>query len=889
MHQPRPFGLFGEIQSDDDGAAVELLARRLTNAKELGGLGSLRMVQTLPSGALAIAQDMGGVFKVFVSPKQSPEVDLFETGKATPSIPMLISGSINNGRPRQGAGVKTHITKTTQRRLSGYKKDAKKEDSVPEFVEMDRFVVEHNVRVYELVPRLKPEGATITQYDSLRPTWYSGAMAEVVQIVGGYGTKPEKPKGDSKKEKPEDAMAMKLPAHVRALIESQLGSTTLPGYTGAPPNSGEILYDYKVNNTNAVGFDSDKKPWLLQIGPSGIYAMPLPIVPATTTKAFREYIEEVDDDEILWALDRFGGLPSGETFPGIRKNFDAWVRAGVIVKICDIDGFYSFALYSSALGWAVNSSGNEAVNTCYLVDPDTRACTGLTFKINLKLAPSKHEGKLSEEFKDDKDDNSRDIFNRYLAAIYQAVNQDSALGLPIKYKLLRREVSEVVSRARDFYRFALDDFGDTSQFEAMVKREVDYWDKLEAEPIAVHSGSISMINYGYLHWMIPGIKFPEPFMEGCISFMAPAKQRTGTPRPDKTDTIVLAYYTGDEMKVVRYFFDDRAYKEEGGPPEECMIVGSWDYTMTKSDTTIRGNVYTSDFDARSAAADESTNVKLQGRDLGYESTPKFEFDDSFGRPGTIWRSRFYSHDSVETKVQGYTKVTGAIMPYMHRNAVIHACEERTTEKKVTTNTGVAGAMRDPTDYRYWTHDFYFAWHGAVTGPQSAVPVYPKDGNPVWVVQENYSPGQCTDFADNGPWISLPADYTWLIHPNKNAWHHSGGGDGWQQADGDFGPRKTNPKTTVKLTYGDVSGFVDAAVSNYASRVHKRVPDPQYFLLSPDPTIGVAYKDATGVAAGESKYASVSESAEAGGLRKHWGNTRMADHKKAHHFIGVINE
>lgn len=888
MHQARPFGLFGKIQSDDDGAAVELLARRLTNIKTLGGLDSLRMVQTLPSGGLAVAQDMGGVFKVFVSPAQIPEVDLSETGKAFASIPMLISGSINNGMPKLGAGVRTHITKTTQRRLRGYKKDAAK-DFVPEFVTMDRFVVEHNVRVYELVPRLKPEGVTITQYDSLRPTWYSGAMAEVVQIVGGYGTKPEVPKG--KKEKPEDAMTMKLPAHVQAMIEAQLGSTTLPGYRGVPPKSGQIMYDYKVNNTNAVGFDSDKKPWLLQIGASGVYAMPLPIVPATTTKAFRAYIEGVDDGEILWALNRFGGLPSGETFPIAKRNFDAWVRAGVIVKVCDVGGFYGMAMYSTALGWAVNSSGNEAVNTCYVVDLITRACTGLTYKMNFKLSPSKHEGKLSKDFKADEGDDSQDIFNRYLAAIYRAVNKDPVLGLPIKYKLLRREVSEVISRARDFYRFALDGFGETTQIEAAIKREVDYWDNLVAEPIAAHSGSISMIDYGYLHWMIPGIKFPEPFMEGCISFKAPAKQREGTPRPDKADTIVLAYYAGDEMKVVRYFFDDRAYREEGNTPGGCMIVGSWDYTTTQSDTTIRGNVYTSDFDARSAAADESTNVKLQGRDLGYETTPKFQFDGHFDRPGTIWRSRFYVHDRVETAIKGYKKLTGAIMPYMHRNAVIHACEERTTEKTVITNTGVAGAIRDPTDYRYWTHDKYFAWNGVVTGPVYPVPVYPKDGNPVWVVQKNYTPGECSDFADGGDWISLPADYTWLIHPDKNQWNHSGGGDGWQQADGNNGPKKTNPRTTAKTTHGDASGFVEASVSSYVGRVHKMVPDPLFFDLVPDPMRGVVtfYRDAIGIAAGESRYASVSESEEAGGLRKRWGSTNMADHTTAHHFIGVINE
>ena len=62
--------------------------------------------------------------------------------------------------------------------------------------------------------------------------------------------------------------------------------------------------------------------------------MPLPLVPATTTEAFREYIEEVADEEILKILDRFGGMPSGESFP-VGQDFQAWRRAGVVIKVCD--------------------------------------------------------------------------------------------------------------------------------------------------------------------------------------------------------------------------------------------------------------------------------------------------------------------------------------------------------------------------------------------------------------------------------------------------------------------------------------------------------------------------------------------------------------------------
>ena len=68
MHQPRPHGTFG-TDGDEDAAALELLARQLTNAKTLSGVDSLRMSRTLPSGASALATDAGGIFKVIVQPR----------------------------------------------------------------------------------------------------------------------------------------------------------------------------------------------------------------------------------------------------------------------------------------------------------------------------------------------------------------------------------------------------------------------------------------------------------------------------------------------------------------------------------------------------------------------------------------------------------------------------------------------------------------------------------------------------------------------------------------------------------------------------------------------------------------------------------------------------
>jgi len=152
---------------------------------------------------------------------------------------------------------------------------------------------------------------------------------------------------------------MVIPQAVKQAIGKELEGLCPPGYTGVPPASGQIQYDYKFYESHAVAFGQDNKPWLVQISnTAGVHAMPLPLIPATTTKAFKKWIEEVGDTEIKWVLEQFGGMPSGEPFPR-AKQLQAWKRAGVVIKVCDMGDFYTRIMYSSSCGWSFNSRGTE--------------------------------------------------------------------------------------------------------------------------------------------------------------------------------------------------------------------------------------------------------------------------------------------------------------------------------------------------------------------------------------------------------------------------------------------------------------------------------------------------------------------------------------------------
>lgn len=241
----------------------------------------------------------------------------------------------------------------------------------------------------------------------------------------------------------------------------------------------------------------------------------------------------------------------------------------------------------------------------------------------------------------------------------------------------------------------------------------------------------------------------------------------------------------------------------------------------------------------------------------------------------MWRNRYFSHTVNTTTTEGKSLVIGLCIPYLNRNALLHAQRENTSGG-TRSEAASLKFVTDPTSYRFWTYDFAMHWAGSLE-VMNGKP-YPKDGNPVWVEIENYAPGPCSDFADQGPWVpALPADYTWLIHPQANVWYLSGGG----------GRPSFQPYSTHEQDDPSEKGKLQLSIFDDPRLIHSNIPANTYFLGSPDEFVGVFYRDACKAVFGSAVYANVSENEGDG--RKRWGYTRLADHKSAHHFIGVINE
>lgn len=871
MHQPRPHGLSsvgGEL-TQEDAAAVELTARRLTNLKNLSGVPSLRMVRALPDGGYVIAQDMGGVFKAIThKPIALPRDDLPE-GVATPFVPMMFSGTFLRAVLRQDEKPRVKITEQCRRRLAGYGKT----DKLPaKELDLERFNIGYSPLHQELGPNTETL-SKYTQYAALRPTWFSGAMAEVVQVVGGYGRHdlPDDTEGP-------DVARMVIPQKVVTRIKQQLGNARLPGYTGFPERKGEIQYDYKFHNTHGVSFDSGGSPWLIHVSQKGVYAMPMPMVPATQTPAFREWVEEeAGDDEILHVLDRFGGMPSGESFPVQPKDFEAWRRAGVIIKVCDTADFYDHIMYSSACGWAFNSRGTEGFNTCYDYYDSEGLGYGLAYGMALSLGEADNQGKLPDAWHLD---DSRDgvVLNEYLASIYRHARGNTDEDRAVKYKLRRVEVSELLGRAKD---------------KPDGKAEYEYWSAREMQAIASHSGSVREVGRGYLYHPAkfqfqPQIKFPEPFWKGCVShdFLPLENGRYKDSYPN-SDTIMFGYYVGDQLKVVKYFREGRTRsKPTEDDYEDCMIVGSWSRTEYLSPAQIIGNFYTTDLDFRKETSEKIRQTEIIGTDKGFDSKPFFAFDAPFWMPGTMWRNRYYAHKTTTVTSASNSLAVGLCIPYLDRSSVLHATKESQGEVQETVSEQLK-SVQDPNTYRYYTYDFVMHWSGGAdrngnAGSSKGETPYPKDSNPVWVVAYNYYPGGCSDFADQGDWVGeLPQDITWLVHPESDRWQLSGGGGA---------PAFKNYSIT-KPTETKESGRLDYLFSDHPNMISMKKPQEWYFYGSPDDFGSVFYRDCSRVMLGDVEYANVSEplSDDMKSPRKSWGKTNLVDNMAAHHFIGVINE
>lgn len=836
-HEPKPHGAFqeGGPASDEDAGVAAHLVKRLQAVKTAGGLQSHKMVRNLPSGGYVIAQDMGGLVKTFVvkPPTEPPQDEINPyAGVAKIDIPILYSGRVVTPIVRGTAPVKVHLTDTTLRRMAGYDDDKEVGSSEQDLL---RFCVPYPPSLDDLKPRETGE-LTHTQYSAAHPTWWSAGMAEVVQIVSGFGIQ------DPEQLPENERVKLAIPESVRLKMGSEKEhiNVRLPGYLGRPPLDGKIRFDYKFNKTHVVSFDSGNRPWLVQISRAGVYTMPLPMIPATTTETFKRWMgsdEEwsVQDEEVMHILERFGGIPSGESFPEKEADFQAWKRAGVIIEVCDAGDFYDHRGYATTCGWSVNTKGTEGFNTCYDYD-DNGFGVGFSYKLRLNMGVADFDGKLPEGLSVDDPEESA-LLSKYLSGLHRQLRESSAKNLAIKYKLRREGAEKILERAQSSDGAA----------------DVDYWDNLELEPIAKHSGSITQVSKGAVFnpakfEAAPQIKFPEPLAGGCISHDLGANVDAIGKAWPRCDTIVFGYYVEDELKVVKYFYDPRVVPANiEDDTEPCLDIGTY---AAKSEGSIQGNFYTTDFDDRELLRNDGfvQTSKLVSV-IGYYYVlpqPPYIISQRLSR----WKDFTLSSVAIMDRTHGLD--VGVCVPFLCRNALLHMTQ-RTESGGATTSSSHTVRLNDRQGYTV-THKY-------------------NEGEKKWdaKVQSADSPGEdsCSVFVDSGPWADVGEIVTQYMHMK-------GPPDVARPTASPSRPIPDKDTRTLKLSLS--ANALTVLTGEQVSTGYLSSSPSQYGLIF--------LRSATKNVCGKAEYSIVAE--PFGGHTK-WGHSRYVDDKSIPRFIGVINE
>ncbi|MEG1160051.1 MAG: hypothetical protein RSD70_06650, partial [Acidaminococcaceae bacterium] len=556
MVAPKPYGLHVKngVPTERDAEYIASVVRRFLAFKDAAKLDNLKEVYDLPDGGVAIFQEVANVFRVIVDKSISKEsLFLEKSGLAKKYIPMFFSGVATKTTFRTGEKVAFKLTEQCRRRL------LKTTGSMPsKEIALERFTIEPDSKFYEFIA---PESSNSrwSQYHKQSHSWYGGTIGQLQQLVGGYGRQDF----DALPDNPIERAQLILPENIVDAIWAKYENLRLPGYEGVPPREGTFQYDYKWSKTHGVSFDDSGKPWLILVS-DAVWAMPLPIIPLTTHPRFRQYVEEeLGDSEILKVLDIFGAMPSGESFPDNQDDFNRWVRAGVIIRICDTGDFLQHNAMFSACGWSFNLPGNMAFNTGYRYDETTGLIYCSTFKLSLMLGGSAHHYGTEAVSSADSSLTMEELskLGKYLSGIFEKLtNANDTLRKTVSYKLRHIAQSELLERA------------ESTNYEA----EVNYWDQYESTPIAVHTGNVFKIYNGWLFHPAkyenqPQIKFPNMELGICKSFdFTPAEKGWAV----LCDTIMYAYFDGNDLKVLKYFYDGYGYKREVDTNyEDCMSVG----------------------------------------------------------------------------------------------------------------------------------------------------------------------------------------------------------------------------------------------------------------------------------------------------------------------------
>lgn len=713
------------------------LLRQTQERQRAGGLRVLGGQWALDEDSYCYVVLAGGMAAVHVVAGNAVEVS--EEAAAPAAAPDFVSGAVRNGYLEEVPATRERPSYQTLRTFHPTAPCADAFGIERGYQAIERLAVEPWT-AFDVLRNQSPSGKPVySQYTQLKPTMYSGSMRKVVQALMGFGR--QRRRGNRETSLYDAYLAPSRadpPAKDARRYAIDVGKRGL-----------RIRYDWRFGRTHGVTRSADGSWWLVEISISqGVIAMPLPLHDATTSPAFRDWIEKrtlpiqrqherANDAAALLLIDEFGGFPTGESFPTGRE-IDAWIRAGYVVRLAEksaLSAFYAHSAYSSAMGWAFSARGDEAHNTAWTVGDDGYL-RGVHHAVTLRLGERTPPPKPAPG-------------SGALAARLETLRKERLDGLDAAIWKCARLVPADVRRG----------------LRARTARDAfDLVDRIVLPPSAEGRASVRQVSEGPLYNPAKTgnlIKFPEPEI-GLLLSLDMRVADSPTLEGPRCDTTVHVFFDGNELKWVRYCRDPRlshARHEDG--TEECMFVGSWTTTNWWGGPSIPAALYSSDFDDRTETEGMDSTVTV-GRDLGYSMV---SVSDDLTRPylGEAIRTRRFLKKTTTVVMPGERVETGVAVPFGDREAYYYAVWRN--RPQVETEIHAFAGLRDPWTCMTWRNypGYTGQWAGDInTGHWVRLALHPDGCGPVTArtvmsPSPKYQPYACSDYADQGPWCFLCDD------------------------------------------------------------------------------------------------------------------------------------
>jgi len=590
-----------------------------------------------------------------------------------------------------------------------------------------------------------------SQFATIEPGNYTGAMSHVIQLLLGVGNILEY----DYEQRWLDADPNRAPLMAKEVdldpITGELEQDDVfpptSFYTGQGNTRVQVAYDWRWNRTHGIMWGRDnqqrRQPMLVELGQRGVHVMPFPVDELSKREDVQEHYLKVYPDLGRFApfeggqrtlFEALGGFPTGERMPGVVTDFNRWVRAGYLwAGNRDLSEFYSGMFMSTGFGWSFHPSGPRAINTMWKFNSRGQK-VGYCYEVTLDIQEKPDSQKVRNT-----------VTGQVIAALglTDPIDRFKAARLP-------QSVAEGFVSSPDYEAF----------------------DAFEVEPDWAVSVTLFRLREGIIEYpgfqctkgpagpcghiqSAPHFKYYEPAIGAVLNF--DFEKSKGVPDPDRSDGPIFAAYVNGSAEILCYSHDYTAAQSISiNTRQICQYSGGWQIKNYSEGNRLVGQFYTSSRDFRQKINTGGGSIRnVQGEIVGdYDF---LSFCAFFARDGIVTK-RWVGSETWQQRAWSNRSYSVSVSCASNNRSMFFVCHE-TVDKDVQNTEGFSGALYiGDSGTILWAsiYNFIFHWTGVCRGTDHK---YPPHGTPPCVMTFS-SPDTVNPFACMG--TDAPAEFVYSV-------------------------------------------------------------------------------------------------------------------------------